>query len=79
MLNTPPTYAIYIAGLVFQLDQGARRRWRRWRSTTASRPRVLYDYLDQQRLLPQPGGARRPLADERAVHSSRTRRSTTPS
>ena len=25
MLNTPPTYAIYIAGLVFKLDQGAGR------------------------------------------------------
>ena len=32
-----------------------------------------------QQLLQQPGGARRPLADERAVQAARTRRSTTPS
>jgi phosphoserine aminotransferase len=68
MLNTPPTYAIYIAGLVF--------RWIKARGGLAAmaehnraKAALLYDYLDRKRLLPQPGGARRSLADERALQA----------
>ncbi len=39
MLNTPPTYAIYIAGLVFRWLQGPGRPRPRSRRTTGARPR----------------------------------------
>ena len=70
MLNTPPTYAIYIAGLVF--------KWLKAKGGLAAierknidKARMLYDYLDTSGLLPQPGGAGRPFAHERAVHARR--------
>jgi phosphoserine aminotransferase len=46
MLNTPPTYAIYIAGLVFQwlLAQGGLAAIERKNIAKAA---LLYDYLDQ--------------------------------
>lgn len=46
MLNTPPTYAIYIAGLVFQwlLAQGGLTEIERMNIAKAG---LLYDYLDQ--------------------------------
>ena len=54
MLNTPPTYAIYIAGLVFE--------WLKAQGGLAAietaQPRkaaLLYDYLDAAQLLQQPG------------------------
>jgi phosphoserine aminotransferase len=40
MFNTPPTYAIYIAGLVFQWGLGAMETHNRRKAA------VLYDYLD---------------------------------
>jgi len=45
MLNTPPTYAIYIAGLVFQWlkDQGGLAAMEAHNRTKAA---LLYDYLD---------------------------------
>lgn len=45
MLNTPPTYSIYIAGLVFQwlLDQGGLAAIERHNIAKAA---LLYDYLD---------------------------------
>ena len=78
MLNTPPTYAIYIAGLVFQWikAQGGLAAMER------AQPRqggAALRLPRPERVLPQPGGARRPLADERAVQAAATRRSTTPS
>ena len=78
MLNTPPTYAIYIAGLVFKWIK-ARAAWRRWPSTTAPRRRCCTTTSTAARFYSQPGRARRPLADERAVQAAATRRSTTPS
>ncbi len=66
MYNTPPTYAIYIAGLVFaQLKEngglaGAEQR-------NIEKASLLYDYLDCHRLLPQPRREGRPLAHERPV------------
>ena len=48
MFNTPPTYAIYIAGLVFQWlkDQGGLAAMAQRNEAKA---RVLYDYLDGSR------------------------------
>ena len=56
MYNTPPTYAIYIAGLVFKWMlatgglAGAEQR-------NLAKAALLYDYLDGSRLLRQPGRA----------------------
>lgn len=46
MLNTPPTYAIYIAGLVFEwlLAQGGLAEIER---RNIAKAKLLYDYLDQ--------------------------------
>ena len=38
MYNTPPTYALYIAGLVFQWLKRRRRPRARWRRSTSPRP-----------------------------------------
>jgi phosphoserine aminotransferase len=45
MLNTPPTYAIYIAGLVFEwlLEQGGVAAIER---NNVAKAKLLYDYLD---------------------------------
>jgi len=45
MLNTPPTYSIYIAGLVFEwlLEQGGVQAME---SRNIAKAKVLYDYLD---------------------------------
>jgi phosphoserine aminotransferase len=65
MLNTPPTYASTSPG---SSSAGSRSAagWRRWPSTTAPRPRCCTTPR-RQRVLQQPGRARRSLADERAV------------
>ena len=54
MLNTPPTYAIYIAGLVFEwlLQQGGLAAIER---ENIAKAKLLYDYLDASVVLPQPG------------------------
>jgi phosphoserine aminotransferase len=46
MLNTPPTYAVYIAGLVFEwlLAQGGLAEMEK---RNIAKAKVLYDYLDQ--------------------------------
>ena len=66
MLNTPPTYAIYIAGLVFQwlLAQGGLAAIERKNIAKAA---LLYDYLDQTSFYRNAVRARRPLAHERDV------------
>ena len=53
MLNTPPTYAVYIAGLVF--------KWLRQEGGLAemekrnvAKAKLLYDYLDQSRFFVSP-------------------------
>ncbi len=53
MLNTPPTYAIYIAGLVFEwlLAQGGLAEIERRNIAKAS---LLYDYLDQSTFYSNP-------------------------
>lgn len=53
MLNTPPTYAIYIAGLVFQwlLAQGGLTEIERMNIAKAG---LLYDYLDQSSFYSNP-------------------------
>ena len=58
MLNTPPTYAIYIAGLVFEwlLAQGGVAAIEQ---RNIAKAKLLYDYLDRQRVLPQPGAPSR--------------------
>ena len=53
MLNTPPTYGIYIAGLVFEwlLDQGGIAAIEQRNIAKAA---MLYDYLDQSRFFSNP-------------------------
>ena len=73
MLNTPPTYAIYVAGLVFKwLKQlgglAAIEKLNIAQGEAALRLSRL------ERVLPQPGGEGRPLAHEHAVHAARTTR-----
>lgn len=53
MLNTPPTYAIYIAGLVYQWvkDQGGLQAMAEHNQKKAA---VLYDYLDQSAFFSSP-------------------------
>jgi phosphoserine aminotransferase len=68
MYNTPPTYGIYIAGLVFQYlkrNGGVAAMEQR----NIEKANLLYDYLGYHRLLPQSGCAGRPVAHERALHA----------
>ena len=53
MLNTPPTYAIYVAGLVFKWlkAQGGLAEMER---RNIAKARLLYDYLDQSRFFVSP-------------------------
>jgi len=53
MLNTPPTYTIYIAGLVFEwlLQQGGLASMEQRNITKAA---LLYDYLDQSEFYANP-------------------------
>jgi hypothetical protein len=67
MLNTPPTYAIYVAGLVFRWIKRA-AAWRRWPSTTASRRRCSTT-TSTERAVSQSRRARRSLADERSLQA----------
>jgi len=53
MLNTPPTYAVYIAGLVFKWlkqEGGLAEMERR----NVAKSKLLYDYLDQSRFFVSP-------------------------
>ncbi len=53
MINTPPTYAIYIAGLVFDWlkKQGGLAAMEK---TNVAKAKLLYDYLDQSEFYQQP-------------------------
>jgi phosphoserine aminotransferase len=53
MLNTPPTYAIYVAGLVFEwaLAQGGLRALE---ERNIAKAKLLYDYLDRSRFYLSP-------------------------
>jgi phosphoserine aminotransferase len=46
MFNTPPTYAVYLAGLVFQWVKKA-GGLKRMEELNIAKARLLYDYLDQ--------------------------------
>ena len=67
MLNTPATYSMYIAGLVFKWikQQGGLRRWRS-RTSRGESPLRLPGF---EPILREPGGEGGPLAHERAVHA----------
>ena len=58
MLNTPPTYAIYIAGLVFEwlLAQGGVAAIEQ---QNIAKAKLLYDYSRPSGVLLEPGRARR--------------------
>jgi phosphoserine aminotransferase len=75
MYNTPPTYGIYIAGLVFQWlkQQGGLAAIEK---QNIAKAKMLYDCIDASSFYRQPGAQGRPLAHERAVSRSRTPRST---
>ena len=70
MLNTPPTYAIYIAGLVFEwlLAQGGLAAIEQ---NNIAKATLLYDYLDSSGVLLATRCAGGPLAHERAVQAAR--------
>ncbi|MBL8352732.1 MAG: 3-phosphoserine/phosphohydroxythreonine transaminase [Burkholderiaceae bacterium] len=53
MLNTPPTYAIYIAGLVFHWIK-ARGGLAAMAAHNQAKAAILYDYLDESRLYSNP-------------------------
>jgi phosphoserine aminotransferase len=53
MLNTPPTYAIYIAGLVFKWIK-ARGGLAAMAAHNQAKAKILYDYLDQSTLYSNP-------------------------
>ena len=57
MLNTPPTYAIYIAGLVFQWLK-AQGGLAAMEAHNRAKAALLYDYLDATVFYTQPGRAR---------------------
>jgi D-3-phosphoglycerate dehydrogenase len=69
MSNTPPTYAVYVAGLV-QVAQGARRAGR---DGTAEHREGRAAVRHHRRLDPvcEPGAGPRPFSHERAVHAAR--------
>ncbi len=78
MLNTPPTFAWYVAGLVLRwlkAQGGLPRHGRAQPRQGAAAVRGDRCF----RFLSQPGGAQLPLLDERAVHAARTPRSTSAS
>ena len=78
MLNTPPTYAWYIAGLVFKWlkrQGGLAAMGERNRAKAA----LLYDCHRRLVVLRESGREGRALVDERAVHARATRSSTRPS
>ena len=55
MLNTPPTYAIYIAGLVFKWIK-AQGGLAAMEAHNRAKAALLYDYLDASAFYQQPGG-----------------------
>ena len=74
MYNTPPTYAIYIAGLVFQWLQDSRAGCAAMEQHNIAKADAALRLPRQPpTFYAQPGGQGRPLADERALHAARTR------
>ena len=78
MYNTPPTYAIYIAGTGLQDAQRPGAASRRWKRSIAPRPSCSTTHstppVSTNRRSPS-----KPFADEHPLHAQRTRRSTTSS
>ena len=72
MFNTPPTYAIYIAGLVFEwlLDLGGLGEIQKVNERKAA---ILYDYLDNSGFYKGTARRGRPLPDERSLRHRRSR------
>ena len=70
MLNTPASYSMYVAGLVFKWLKQQRRSRRDGEAATSQKAKLLYDYPRLERVLPQPGREGGPLAHERAVHAA---------
>ena len=68
MLNTPPTFGWYFAGLVFKWlkKQGGLEAMEAAQSRQGREALRLHR---SQRLLQEPGGEERALVDERAVHA----------
>ena len=58
MVNTPATYAIYIAGLVFEWLQ-AQGGLAAIEAKNIAKAQLLYDYLDQTTFYTQPGAQAR--------------------
>ena len=78
MVNTPPTFSVYLAGLTFKwlLERGGLEGIEK---ANVAQGEAALRLHRRAGLLRQPGGEGRPLAHERAVHAARQRRSTRPS
>ena len=70
MYNTPPTYALYIAGLVFQWLK-RRGGLAEMEKVNIAKAQLIYDVLDASRFYASPVAKAGPLAHERAVHAPR--------
>ena len=66
MFNTPPTFAVYIAGLVFDhvLKNGGVAAMQRINEKKAA---LLYDFIDSSSLFQRHGARGRPVVDEHPV------------
>jgi phosphoserine aminotransferase len=74
MINTPPTYAIYLAGLVFQWLKNL-GGLAKMEEINIAKARILYDYLDQTEFYHSPV-AREDRSRMNVRSRSRTRSST---
>lgn len=72
MYNTPPCFAIYMAGEVFKhiKNMGGIKAMH---ELDVEKAQKLYDYIDGQRFLQVPGCQRRPFPDERGIRHRRHR------
>jgi phosphoserine aminotransferase len=72
MLNTPPTFAWYMAGSGLQVAEEKRRRGGDGRAQSL-KAQMLYAAIDARANLPEFGRRRCALLDERDVHAEQSR------
>ena len=73
MLNTPPTFAWYIAGLVLQVDAGQGRPCGHGEAQSRQGAGCFTRAIDDSGFYRNPVARDVPLVDERAVHAGATR------
>jgi phosphoserine aminotransferase len=70
MLNTPPTFGIYLAGLVFK-NLKAQGGLAAVEEANIAKAKLLYSAIDGSGGFYEPGRGGQPLAHERALHAGR--------